>query len=181
MHEHSKSGDSVSFSLLDLLVFKARCFGDLSLWYRSQGLGCLMWNLNLLLLTGCLCTTGSLLLVGHPSAGGVLGHTASLPLLPVSVWSFYPLLWRTVELVFTFFFFPPERIVLYVAVGFGVFQVFLYHHVDLPPLRLFVQRKDYIEFLRHIYKLKRERKCKVFLSQKCRKFISLNKPIYMYF
>lgn len=104
----------------------------------------------------------SLLLVGHPSAGGVWGHTASLPLLPVSVWSFYPLLWRSCQASFHFFFFFSERIVLYVAVGFGVFWVFLYHHVDLPPLWLFVQRKDYIEFLRHIYKLKREKNVRSF-------------------
>lgn len=55
VHEPFKWGVSVSFSPLDLLVFKARYFGDLSLWYRSQELGCLMQNLNLLLLMDVLC------------------------------------------------------------------------------------------------------------------------------
>jgi len=39
------------------------------------------------------CYTGS----------GVFGETMSLPLLSISMWSFYPLLWRTVNIIFRSF------------------------------------------------------------------------------
>lgn len=43
-----------------------------------------------------------LTLMCHRAKGGGFGMTVSLPLLPVSMWSFCPLLWRTVHVFFTY-------------------------------------------------------------------------------
>lgn len=138
-HEPFERGVFVSFTPLDLLVFKGRHFGDLFIWYRSQELECLMWSSNLLLLKDILCICETALAVGHPSTGGVFGHTAFLPVYPVSVWSFYPLLWRSCWAGFHVFFGENCSVC---SCRFAVFWVFLYHHVVLPPLWRFFFKQE---------------------------------------
>ena len=45
----------------------------------------------------------SLPTVGWYTNSGVFGETMSLPLLAISVWSFHPLLWRSINLIFRSF------------------------------------------------------------------------------
>lgn len=58
----------------------------------------------------------------------VYGQTMSFPLLPISVWSFYPLLWRSSSSILQIYF--SERIDAYAAIGL----VCLRRVQDLPTL-----------------------------------------------
>ena len=86
------------------VVFKAQHFWGYSLWCRFQMLG--NW-------CGAQapCSSGriflfvrSLLIMGHYTRGRVFGDTMSLPLLPVWMSPFYPLLWSRRSASFQVFF-----------------------------------------------------------------------------
>lgn len=102
--EPFKSGVSVSYSLLSLLdispiVFQSQLFWGSSFQRSSQGLGYLMWDSNASFFKKKLLFLWyfviSLLLVGRYSTGRGPVETASLPLLPYSMWPFYCLLWKS--------------------------------------------------------------------------------------
>lgn len=69
----------------------------------SQELGCLMWSMDpsLPMETLHICEISPDWIT---TLGVVFGKTVSLPLLPVLVWSFYPLLWRSCLASFQVFF-----------------------------------------------------------------------------
>lgn len=100
-----------SYSLLVLLdipplVFKAEHCGRSSVWYRSKGLMCPMCSTILLLLREKLhiCEVFPNWRGGSLHLYGVFGETLCLHLLPVSVWSFHPLLWQSCWASFQIFF-----------------------------------------------------------------------------
>lgn len=153
-HEPFKRGVFVSFTPLDLLVFKGRHFGDLFIWYRSQELQCLMWTQTCCSSRIFSVFVRSLLLWVIPAWVGFLAilHFCLFYLSQCGL--FIHCCGEAVELVFTSF---SERIVLYVAVdlvcsGFS-------HTIMLtcPLCGGFFQTRDYVKFLRHIYKLKWEK------------------------
>lgn len=126
---------SISHSFLGFLVisFTGFCLGGSSLQCRSQVLRCLMWGLY--------PSSGrysifvrSLQTVGCVTVAGVFSDTASLPLLFVSVWFFYPLLWRCSD---SFQVFSREnssicRCRLDISMGRGDFRIFLCY-LEWPP------------------------------------------------
>lgn len=71
------------------LTFKARCFGSLSLKYRSYKLECLVWGSNALLLREKLQVLSSLQIVGHCAGSGVYDEIVSQPLLPTLICFFF--------------------------------------------------------------------------------------------
>lgn len=90
------------------LTFKARCFGSLSLKYRSYKLECLMWGSNALLLREKLQVLSSLQIVGHCAGSMVYDEIVSQPLLPTLICFFSSLLNVQSLLSHPFSFFPEE-------------------------------------------------------------------------
>lgn len=69
----------------------------------SQGLGCLMWSMDPSLPRELICEI-SPDCVDHHTGSSFSQDCLSLPFLPVLVWSFYPLLWRSCLASFQVFF-----------------------------------------------------------------------------
>lgn len=68
------------------LAFKARNSEVSSSWCGIPGMGSLMWGSDPLILGENLCNCDSSPVCGSPESGVSLDYTASLPLLPISLW-----------------------------------------------------------------------------------------------
>lgn len=140
MYKPSKSCISVPcspFSLLaiSLIVSQNWTFWGLVSQCGFQVLGFLHWETNSSLLKQ------RLLLSEIPPSGGSLHQgwgfwqDGSLPLLPVSMWHFYPLLWRSCSASGQVFFRRNYFIWNHsfsVSVGGSGFRIFLHCHPDCP-------------------------------------------------
>lgn len=87
------------------------------------------------------CSSGSssvfvrtLLMVGHCTTVQVFGETEFLPLLPISVRLFYPLLWSSSSASTQVLFRVNYLIYSYrfvISIGGGELRIFLHHHLEL--------------------------------------------------
>lgn len=140
--KHFKLEISVSYGPLGLL--------DIRLWFSNQTVGvCISgaspkcWSpwygaCDLCFSGICFLFVRSLPLVGVHIGGRVFGKTMSLHLLLISVYPFYPLLWRSCFSSFSHLFFQREFSICNcrfgVSLGGGKFRVFLCCHLELPTL-----------------------------------------------
>ena len=75
----------------------------------------------------------SVVLVGCCARGEVFGETALLTLLPILMWSFYPLLWRWCLASVQVFFRSICSCRFGVSMGGGEFRIFLCWHLNPTP------------------------------------------------
>ena len=105
VHGLSRRGVIVSYSTLgppDIspVGFTNQPFWVLSSWFIFQGLQSPLWSTNPWHLQKSAYLVRSLSLMCHHTKGGFFCETVSLPLLPILMWSSFPLLWRVLHLVF---------------------------------------------------------------------------------
>lgn len=105
---------------------------------QGPGQGCLVWSTNLLLrkekihlyIHSFLCFLRSLPIVGRHIRGGVSGKCVFLPVLQISTWPFYPLLWNRCSASSQVLFRGYCSMcgcICAVSVGGGKFRIFLCH------------------------------------------------------
>lgn len=141
VYESIKTRISVFYSPLGLLDVSPIGFQSWLFWasslqcnFQELELGCLMWGLNPLFLRNTFLFVRSLPLVGYHARGKFFFFckNTSLTLLSVSIWPFYPVVWRSCSTSFQAFFRENWSICSYrigVYMGGSEFRVFLHPHL----------------------------------------------------